>query len=95
MKRAGDFLEKKLPHIQTTFAMTITSYALALIRSPRANDHLDSFASKGGCGSLFNQLCVHHSHGGRVREIARSQIQQGVIHHLLSTYCVPTLELRP
>ncbi|OWK12054.1 C3, partial [Cervus elaphus hippelaphus] len=46
MKRAGDFLEKKLPHIQTTFAMAITSYALALIRSPRANDHLDSFASK-------------------------------------------------
>uniref|UniRef100_A0A8C6FGU0 Complement C3 n=1 Tax=Moschus moschiferus TaxID=68415 RepID=A0A8C6FGU0_MOSMO len=46
MKRAGDFLEKKLPHIRTTFAMAITSYALALIRSPRANDHLDSFASK-------------------------------------------------
>ncbi|KAI4583850.1 hypothetical protein MJG53_007129 [Ovis ammon polii x Ovis aries] len=46
MKRAGDFLEKKLPHIRTAFAMAITSYALALIRSPRANDHLDSFASK-------------------------------------------------
>uniref|UniRef100_A0A4W2DNB5 Complement C3 n=1 Tax=Bos indicus x Bos taurus TaxID=30522 RepID=A0A4W2DNB5_BOBOX len=46
MKRAGDFLEKKLPHIRTTFAMAITSYALALIRSPRANDYLDSFASK-------------------------------------------------
>ncbi|XP_055397677.1 complement C3-like [Bubalus kerabau] len=52
MKRAGDFLEKKLPHIRTTFAMAITSYALALIRSPRANDYLDSFASKMGLDDL-------------------------------------------
>ncbi|TEA33245.1 hypothetical protein DBR06_SOUSAS8010101, partial [Sousa chinensis] len=55
MKQAGDFLEKKLPHIQTTFAVAIVSYALALTRSPRANDRLDSVASQGGWGSLFNQ----------------------------------------
>ena len=70
MKQAGDFLETKLPHIQTTFAIAIVSYALALTRSPRANDRLDSFASQGGCGPLFNQLCVNHSHGGRERGIA-------------------------
>ncbi|KAJ8798181.1 hypothetical protein J1605_016814 [Eschrichtius robustus] len=46
MKQAGDFLETKLPHIQTTFAIAIVSYALALTRSPRANDRLDSFASQ-------------------------------------------------
>ncbi|XP_029074457.1 complement C3-like isoform X5 [Monodon monoceros] len=46
MKQAGDFLEKKLPHIQTTFAIAIASYALALTRSPRANDRLDSVASQ-------------------------------------------------
>ncbi|KAB0400193.1 hypothetical protein E2I00_009480 [Balaenoptera physalus] len=46
MKQASDFLEKKLPHIQTTFAIAIVSYALALTRSPRANDRLDSFASQ-------------------------------------------------
>ncbi|XP_065729902.1 complement C3-like [Phocoena phocoena] len=61
MKQAGDFLEKKLPHIQTTFAIAIVSYALALTRSPRANDRLDSVASQGGCGPLFNQLCVNHN----------------------------------
>ena len=56
MKRAGDFLEKKLPHIRTAFAMAITSYALALIRSPRANDHLDSFARVGVGHFLTNYV---------------------------------------
>nr|XP_030736254.1 complement C3-like [Globicephala melas] len=46
MKQASDFLEKKLPHIQTTFAVAIVSYALALTRSSRANDRLDSVASQ-------------------------------------------------
>ncbi|XP_037363818.1 complement C3-like [Talpa occidentalis] len=45
MERARDFLERRLPNIQTTFAIAITSYALALTNSPRANDRLDSFAS--------------------------------------------------
>ncbi|KAF0878995.1 CO3 protein, partial [Crocuta crocuta] len=45
MERARSFLEKRLPKIQTTFAVAIVSYALALTESPRANDRLDSFAS--------------------------------------------------
>ncbi|XP_036097111.1 complement C3-like [Molossus molossus] len=45
MERARGFLEKRLPDIQTTFAIAIVSYALALTKSPRANDHLDNFAS--------------------------------------------------
>uniref|UniRef100_A0A671ECH2 Complement C3 n=1 Tax=Rhinolophus ferrumequinum TaxID=59479 RepID=A0A671ECH2_RHIFE len=36
---------QRLPDIQTTFAIAIVSYALALTGSPRANDRLDSFAS--------------------------------------------------
>ncbi|KAI5936049.1 Complement C3 [Manis javanica] len=46
MERARGFLERKLPDIQTTFAVAIVSYALALTKSPRANDRLDSFASQ-------------------------------------------------
>ncbi|KAB1259524.1 Complement C3 [Camelus dromedarius] len=46
MKQACDFLEKKLPHIETTFAIAVVSYALALTGSPQANDRLDSFASQ-------------------------------------------------
>uniref|UniRef100_A0A8D0JNM5 Complement C3 n=2 Tax=Sus scrofa TaxID=9823 RepID=A0A8D0JNM5_PIG len=45
MKKATGFLEEKLFQIQTTFAIAIVSYALALSRSPRANDRLDRFAS--------------------------------------------------
>ncbi|XP_064135961.1 complement C3 alpha chain-like [Loxodonta africana] len=45
IKRARGFLEKQLPDIQTTFAIAIVSYALALTNSPRANDRLDTFAS--------------------------------------------------
>uniref|UniRef100_A0A8C3YEF3 Complement C3 n=1 Tax=Catagonus wagneri TaxID=51154 RepID=A0A8C3YEF3_9CETA len=45
MKKASGFLEKKLFHIRTTFAIAIASYALALARSPQANDRLDRFAS--------------------------------------------------
>ncbi|KAG8523186.1 Complement C3 [Galemys pyrenaicus] len=45
MEKARGFLERHLPSIQTTFAVAITSYALALTNSPRANDRLDSFAS--------------------------------------------------
>uniref|UniRef100_A0A8C0P4C6 Complement C3 n=1 Tax=Canis lupus familiaris TaxID=9615 RepID=A0A8C0P4C6_CANLF len=45
MERARSFLEECLPKIQTTFAVAIVSYALALTNSPRANDRLDSFAS--------------------------------------------------
>nr|XP_020021368.1 complement C3-like [Castor canadensis] len=46
LERARGFLETQLPNIQTTFAMAIASYALALANSPRANDRLDSFASQ-------------------------------------------------
>ncbi|KAK2494605.1 hypothetical protein MC885_020162 [Smutsia gigantea] len=46
MEQARGFLERKLPDIQTTFAVAIVSYALALTKSPRANDRLDSFASQ-------------------------------------------------
>ncbi|XP_075400207.1 complement C3-like [Tenrec ecaudatus] len=45
IEKARGFLEKQLPNIQTTFAMAIVSYALALANSPRANDRLDTFAS--------------------------------------------------
>ncbi|XP_016008927.2 complement C3 isoform X1 [Rousettus aegyptiacus] len=45
MENARGFLEKRLSDIQTTFAVAIVSYALALTKSPRANDRLDSFAS--------------------------------------------------
>ncbi|XP_045146330.1 complement C3-like isoform X2 [Echinops telfairi] len=45
IEKARGFLEKRLPNIQTTFAMAIVSYALALANSPRANDRLDTFAS--------------------------------------------------
>ncbi|XP_064237958.1 complement C3 isoform X3 [Aotus nancymaae] len=45
IERARGFLERKLPNIQTTFAIATVSYALALANSPRANDRLDSFAS--------------------------------------------------
>ncbi|KAM9242670.1 complement C3-like [Dugong dugon] len=45
MEKARDFLEKRLPDIQTTLAIAIVSYALALTNSPRANDRLDAFAS--------------------------------------------------
>nr|XP_014978314.2 complement C3 isoform X1 [Macaca mulatta] len=45
IERARGFLERKLPDIQTTFAIAITSYALALANSSQANDRLDSFAS--------------------------------------------------
>ncbi|KAL0612458.1 Complement C3 [Plecturocebus cupreus] len=45
IERARDFLERKLPDIQTTFAIATVSYALALANSSRANDRLDSFAS--------------------------------------------------
>ncbi|XP_040484208.1 complement C3-like [Ursus maritimus] len=45
MERARSFLEERLPKINTTFAIAIVSYALALTDSPRANDRLDSFAS--------------------------------------------------
>uniref|UniRef100_A0A8D2JPN4 Complement C3 n=1 Tax=Sciurus vulgaris TaxID=55149 RepID=A0A8D2JPN4_SCIVU len=45
IERACGFLETQLPHINTTFAMAIASYALALAKSPRANSRLDSFAS--------------------------------------------------
>ncbi|XP_047630667.1 complement C3-like [Phacochoerus africanus] len=61
MKKATGFLEEKLFQIQTTFAIAIVSYALALARSPRANDRLDRFASLGGCGSLLNQLFAQHN----------------------------------
>ncbi|KAF5911564.1 hypothetical protein HPG69_008161, partial [Diceros bicornis minor] len=50
MKKASNFLEKRLLNIQTTFAIAVVSYALALTNSPQANHHLDSFASHGGCG---------------------------------------------
>uniref|UniRef100_A0A8C7EXQ7 NTR domain-containing protein n=1 Tax=Neovison vison TaxID=452646 RepID=A0A8C7EXQ7_NEOVI len=46
MERARSFLEERLPKINTTFAIAIVSYALALTNSPRANDRLDSFASR-------------------------------------------------
>ncbi|GAB5567700.1 complement C3-like [Prionailurus iriomotensis] len=46
MERARSFLEKRLPKIQTTFAVAIVSYALVLTESPQANDRLDSFASR-------------------------------------------------
>ncbi|XP_066128810.1 complement C3-like [Saccopteryx bilineata] len=46
MERARGFLERRLPDIQTTFAIAIASYALARTKSPHANDHLDSFASR-------------------------------------------------
>ncbi|EFB12999.1 hypothetical protein PANDA_010334, partial [Ailuropoda melanoleuca] len=55
MERARSFLEERLPKINTTFAIAIVSYALALTDSPRANDRLDSFASHGECGPLLNQ----------------------------------------
>ncbi|XP_070348069.1 putative protein C3P1 isoform X4 [Equus asinus] len=45
MKKASDFLEQRLPSIQTTFAIAIVSYALAPTNSPKANDCLDIFAS--------------------------------------------------
>ncbi|XP_014448350.1 complement C3 [Tupaia chinensis] len=45
IERARGFLERQLPNINTTFAITIISYALALADSPHANDRLDSFAS--------------------------------------------------
>nr|XP_008529095.1 PREDICTED: putative protein C3P1 [Equus przewalskii] len=45
MKKASDFLEQRLPSIQTTFAIAIVSYALAPTNSPKANDRLDIFAS--------------------------------------------------
>ncbi|XP_054417986.1 complement C3-like [Pteronotus mesoamericanus] len=45
MERARGFLERRLPDIQKTFSIAIVSYALALTKSPRANDRLDSFAS--------------------------------------------------
>lgn len=51
MERARGFLEGRLPDIQTTFAIAIASYALALTKSPLANDRLDSFASHGECGA--------------------------------------------
>ncbi|XP_062034549.1 complement C3-like [Lepus europaeus] len=50
IKRASNFLETKLPTIQTTFAIAIVSYALALANSPKANDRLDSFANYSHCG---------------------------------------------
>ncbi|XP_004378423.2 putative protein C3P1 [Trichechus manatus latirostris] len=53
MEKARDFLEKQLPDIQTTFAIAIVSYALALTNSPRANDRLDTFASLGRCETLL------------------------------------------
>ncbi|XP_004688804.1 PREDICTED: A.superbus venom factor 2-like [Condylura cristata] len=59
MERARGFLERRLPNIQTTFAIAIVSYALALTNSPRANDRLDSFASHGGCGALLNHLSLY------------------------------------
>lgn len=52
MERGRDFLERRLPDIQTTFAIAIVSYALALMGSPRANDRLDSFASPSACGAI-------------------------------------------
>uniref|UniRef100_A0A9L0TNC8 Complement C3 n=1 Tax=Equus caballus TaxID=9796 RepID=A0A9L0TNC8_HORSE len=48
MKKASDFLEQRLPSIQTTFAIAIVSYALVPTNSPKANDCLDIFASHGG-----------------------------------------------
>lgn len=69
MERARSFLEERLPKINTTFAIAIVSYALALTNSPRANDRLDSFASRGERGPLLNQLCVNHSHGGKGGEL--------------------------
>ncbi|XP_071455894.1 complement C3-like [Marmota flaviventris] len=41
IRKACGFLETKLPHVLTTFAMAIASYALALAKS-----RLDSFASR-------------------------------------------------
>ncbi|XP_011849708.1 PREDICTED: putative protein C3P1 [Mandrillus leucophaeus] len=55
IERARGFLERKLPDIQTTFAIAITSYALALANSSQANDRLDSFASPSECGMLLSQ----------------------------------------
>ncbi|XP_033051278.1 putative protein C3P1 [Trachypithecus francoisi] len=55
IERARGFLERKLPDIQTTFAIAIASYALALANSSQANDRLDSFASPSGCGMLLSQ----------------------------------------
>ncbi|XP_024207382.2 putative protein C3P1 [Pan troglodytes] len=55
IERARGFLERKLPDIQTTFAVAIASYALALANSSQANDRLHSFASPSGCGMLLNQ----------------------------------------
>nr|KAF6349208.1 hypothetical protein mMyoMyo1_011763 [Myotis myotis] len=46
MEKARAFLERRLPDIQKTFSVAIVSYALALTKSPRANDRLDSFASR-------------------------------------------------
>ncbi|XP_016045038.1 complement C3 [Erinaceus europaeus] len=46
MDRARGYLETRLPGINTTFAVAIVSYALALTSSPKANDRLDSFASQ-------------------------------------------------
>ncbi|XP_046494631.1 putative protein C3P1 isoform X4 [Equus quagga] len=45
MKKASDFLEQRLPSIQTTFAIAIVSHALAPTNSPKANGCLDIFAS--------------------------------------------------
>ncbi|XP_074059430.1 venom factor-like [Macrotis lagotis] len=45
IQRASTFLEQQLPNLKTVFSVAITSYALALANSPRANDHLDDFAS--------------------------------------------------
>ncbi|XP_027990461.2 complement C3-like [Eptesicus fuscus] len=46
MEKARAFLERRLPDLQKTFSVAIVSYALALTKSPRANDRLDSFASR-------------------------------------------------
>ncbi|XP_073743769.1 putative protein C3P1 [Callorhinus ursinus] len=56
MEQARSFLEERLPKINTTFAIAIVSYALALTNSPRAHDRLDGFASHDECGPL---ICVN------------------------------------
>lgn len=74
MEKARAFLERRLPDLQKTFSVAIVSYALALTKSPRANDRLDSFASRSECvRSLLLQLSVSQS-WGRGRETVSSQV---------------------
>lgn len=69
MERARSFLEECLPKIQTTFAVAIVSYALALTNSPRANDAWTALLAMVSVGHFLTSLCVNHNHGGSGRGI--------------------------